>query len=78
MPEELARWCMEDIEEAKKALAKKRCSYIKKLSLYSVEEYALEYCECDTDGEFISGSDYDLAEEQPNEYLWQKGAIQLC
>ena len=41
---------MEDIEEAKKALAKKRCSYIKKLSLYSVEEYALEYCECDTDG----------------------------
>lgn len=28
-----------------------------------VEEYAIEYCECDEDGEFLSGSDYNLAEE---------------
>lgn len=27
-------------------------------------EYALEYCECDEDGEFIQGADFDLAEEK--------------
>lgn len=29
----------------------------------NVEEYALEYCETDQDGEFVEGSDYDLAPE---------------
>lgn len=30
----------------------------------NVTEYALEYCECDEDGEFIQGADFDLAEEK--------------
>lgn len=29
-----------------------------------VEEYALEYCDTNTDGEFVNGSDYDLAERE--------------
>ena len=28
------------------------------------EEYALEYFECNDDGEFVIGSDYDLAEKE--------------
>lgn len=62
-PEEMERWSIEEIAEAKAELAKYRCSYTKDGELYNVTEYALEYCECDGDGEFISGSDYDLAAE---------------
>lgn len=61
-PEELQRWVIEDEEEAKKVLAGYKCSYDGG-NVWDIEEYALEYCECDEDGEFIQGSDYELAEE---------------
>lgn len=63
-PEELKRWSINDKEEAQKELSKYKCSYKKGRELYYIEEYALEYCDCNEDGEVISGSDYDLAEEE--------------
>lgn len=62
-PEELKRWSIEQKEEALKELEKHSCTYIKDVQLTTISEYALEYCECDDDGEFVSGSDYELAEE---------------
>ena len=59
----MKRWDITDKEEAKKELSNLRCSYEKDNALYNVTEYALEYCECDENGNFVSGSDYDLAEE---------------
>lgn len=65
-PVELARWVAEDEEEAKAALAEHNCttSYGELQKTYYVEEYALEYCTCDEDGDFVDGSDYDLAESK--------------
>lgn len=62
--EELKRWSIEDRQEAIEELSKYRCKYTEDGSLYNIEEYALEYCECDEDGEFIQGSDFDFAEEE--------------
>ncbi len=62
-PEEVKRWSIEDKEEAEKELAKYRCTYSGG-NVWDIEEYALEYCECDEEGEFIEGSDYSLAEEE--------------
>lgn len=62
-PEELKRWSIEEKEEAKKELAKYRCEYVKHAECWSVKEYALEYCECDEDGDFVEGADYDFAIE---------------
>lgn len=62
--EELKRWSIEDQQEAIEELSKYRCKYTEDGSLYNIEEYALEYCECDEYGEFIQGSDYDLAPEE--------------
>lgn len=62
--EELKRWSIEDQREAIEELSKYRCKYTEDGSLYNIEEYALEYCECDEYGEFIQGSDYDLAPEE--------------
>lgn len=59
-PEELNRWSIDQEEEAKAELEKYRCSYGEEV----IEEYALEYCECDEDGEFLKGSDYELAKEK--------------
>lgn len=63
-PDEINRWNISDNETAKEELKKYSCSYNKGTESYSIEEYALEYCECDEDGEFIQGSDYDLAEKR--------------
>ena len=65
-PVELARWVAEDEEEAKAALAEHNCttSYGELQKIYSVEEYALEYCTYNEDGDFVEGSDYDLAESK--------------
>lgn len=63
-PEEVRRWNIKDAEEAKKELNLHKCSYERDGALYNVTEYALEYCECDEDGNFVCGSDYDLAEEE--------------
>lgn len=62
-PEILARWSINDIDTAKRELNKYRCHYDQDIELYNITEYALEYCEYNDSGEFISGSDYDLAEE---------------
>lgn len=36
----------------------------KGIELTYIDEWALEYCECDEDGEFVEGSDYDMADEE--------------
>lgn len=74
-PIELKRWNISEKEEALKEFAKYKCSYSGyydgyyndnfRDNLYSIEEYALKYCDCDADGEFLyTGSDYDLAEDE--------------
>lgn len=62
---ELKRWSIEQKAEAKAELAKYECSYNEHSnpSLVFIEEYALEYCLTDEDGEFIEGSDFDLAKK---------------
>ena len=64
-PIELARWNIEDKEEAEATLAKYQCEYNygELQNTYYVTEYGLEYCDCDEDGEWEAGSDFDLAEE---------------
>ena len=62
--EEIKRWDIEHEEEAKEELKKYKCSTYTNGSIYTIEEYALEYCECNDDGEFVIGSDYDLAEKE--------------
>lgn len=63
---ELKRWNIEQEQEAKAELAKYNCSYItdSNPSLVFVEEYALEYCLTDEDGEFIEGSDLVFANKE--------------
>ena len=62
-PTELKRWNIEQEAEAKAELAKYECSYVtdSNPSLVFVEEYALEYCFTNDDGEFIEGSDLVFA-----------------
>lgn len=62
--EELNRWPIEKEEEAKAELAKYKCKYENGIELVYITEYALEWCECDEDGELVQGSDYELAEEE--------------
>lgn len=59
-PVELKRYSIDHEQEAKEELAKYNCTYSSGY-VWNVEEYALEYCDCDADGEFIQGSDFDLA-----------------
>lgn len=61
-PTELKRWSIEQKVEALAELQKYRCSYRKDNQLWDVAEYALEFCTCDEDGEFMDGSDYEFAE----------------
>lgn len=63
-PTELQRWKIAEENEAKAQLTKHCCEYNKGIELYYITEYALEYCECDEDGEFVQGSDFDLAEKK--------------
>lgn len=58
-PEEIKRWDIDEKEQAELELAKYRCTYSDGI----IEEYALEYCECNEDGDFLQGSDYELAAE---------------
>lgn len=62
-PEELKRWVIEDEEEAKKELEKYNCEYAEYPECWGIKEYALEYCKCDKGGDFVEGSDYELAAE---------------
>ncbi len=61
-PEELGRWSIEQKEDAKAESGRFQCVYEDDVELFNATEYALEFCECDEDGEFISGSDFELAE----------------
>lgn len=64
-PEEIARWSIEDEQAAIKELNKYKCSYEHNSSgTYTVNEYALEYCVTDEEGEFIEGSDFTFAEKK--------------
>lgn len=63
-PEELQRWSIEEKDEAEKVLSGLKCEYRQLPECVDITEYALEYCECDEDGEFIQGSDFDLATEK--------------
>lgn len=61
-PEELKRWKFEEKEEAKKELSALRCRYARyNEHLTDVEEYALEFFQADESGEFVEGSDFELA-----------------
>ena len=62
-PKELKRWNIEQIDAVKEELANYKCEYYNAGESVYITEYALEYCECDEDGEFIQGADFDLAEE---------------
>ena len=62
-PVEIARWNISDEKQARAVLADYRCSY----DGGRIKEYALEFCETDEDGEFVSGSDYDFAPEEKTE-----------
>lgn len=64
-PEEIKRWNVEQKNEAEAELAKYRCYYDNDGETTTIKEYALEYCDCDEEsGEFLEGSDFDLAEEE--------------
>lgn len=63
-PDELKKWPISEKKKALEELEKRACSYIQDGQLLSVDEYALEYYEEDEDGEFVTGSDYDLAKEK--------------
>lgn len=63
-PEEIRRWNIKDREEAINELKKYKCEYEWGAELFFADEYALQYCKCDDDGEILYGSDFDLAEEK--------------
>lgn len=63
-PEKLKRWTGDQYDLAKAELAKYSCSYRKSGGYMFADEYALEYCNTDEDGEFLDGSDLDLAEKE--------------
>lgn len=68
-PTEIKRWSIDDKDKAKAELSKYQCSCSRGICIYDVEEYGLEYCKCDENGEFVSGSDYTLAEEGENKLV---------
>lgn len=55
---------MKEGSTAQELFATYVCSYRKDTEDYSITEYALEYCQTDEDGEFVSGSDYELAKTE--------------
>lgn len=68
---EVMRWAIEDEAAAKAELAKHLCKYNEVKTFYGktviqADEWALLYCECDEDGDYIGGGDYWMAEEENN------------
>lgn len=62
-PEELKRWTIEEEEEAEEELENLYCKSVEYNEyLTDIEEYALEYFNADENGEFIEGSDFELAQ----------------
>lgn len=58
-PKTLKTWSIEDEDDALEELKRHRCSY----DGNRIEEWALEYCETNEDGEFVEGSDFKFAKE---------------
>lgn len=78
--EELQRWSGGDEgeAEARKALAKVKNEYDHSNdNCWRVTEYALEYCNYDEDGEFVSGSDFLWAKDDPEYPFDSEDAEQL-
>lgn len=66
--QEVKRWDISDTEAARHELSLHKCQYREETTSHGskvlqADEWALEYCECDEDGDFVQGSDFDLAEE---------------
>ncbi len=59
--EEIKRWNIDDKDKALAELNKYVCEYRRMAEGWRIEEYVLEYCRCDEEGEFVEGSDYDFA-----------------
>lgn len=69
-PEELKRWTGEGChEKALEELKKFNSSYYMEEQLTDVTEYAVETYEADEDGNFLDGSDYDIAEPVTQVYF---------
>lgn len=69
-PEELKRWTCEGCrEKALEELKKFNSSYYMGEQLTDVTEYAVETYEADEDGDFLDGSDYDIAEPVTQVYF---------
>lgn len=66
-PREVKRWHISEEAAAKAELAKHKCEYWATSGVVGRivmgDEWALEYCECDEDGEWDQGSDFWLADE---------------
>ncbi len=69
-PEELKRWTGEGCrEKAMEELKKFNNSYYMGEQLVDITEYAVETYEADEDGDFLEGSDYDIAEPVTQVYF---------
>lgn len=69
-PEELKRWTGEGCrEKAMEELKKFNSSYYMGEQLADTTEYAVETYEADEDGDFLEGSDYDIAEPVTQVYF---------
>lgn len=62
-PEVLDTFSFDDKQKALDALAQYKCKYSEGTDLCRITEYALEYFVADEDGEFVSGSDFQIADE---------------
>lgn len=60
-PTEVKRWGICDEDAARAELAKHKSSFSYKNGAVWVDAWALEFFESDDDGEFLEGSDMDLA-----------------
>lgn len=66
--QEVKRWIASDEAVARDELNRHKCQYHEESTFHGfkvlqADEWALEFCECDENGDFVQGSDYELAEE---------------
>lgn len=73
---EVKRWKMSEKDEAIAELASKKCTYKKGIELMYIDEWALEYCECDEDGEFVEQSLFiSVKDEETREDVNEKDCL---
>ena len=63
--EELCRGSIGEKDAAYAELRKHKNEYYLGNQVKRIEEYGLEFCEYNEDGEYVNGSDYDFAEDDP-------------